>query len=502
MLHHLIQNASPLELSIPLGQLAAICSSVLVIRRILAHAARFRVPACQRKIIGILWIIPIYSVHSIFTFSETKVQLIADLIRDSYEAFVLYMFFSLTICILCEGEGGQIDASYLQRLLADIQKSPQWLLYIKRCILQYAAIRVAMTILGIVLTFLGLYEDRLDLYGPFLYMTAILSISCSVALYYLAQWYSFVKHDMQFLPHLLMVKFAGIKTIISLSFLESVVVSLFMQQYLGINKKIPIELQNILLLDTTTISRVNQDLVAVRLSHLLMSYTIPLFTAVLLWGYPVNPYLDETHPRGTLLTHGSRRLSNMSTATGDNTTASVQIPFQPLSRVSRAPQTSEYFGFRDTFADIKFLFREPRSDFSLFGYQPLTPLRDPPFTPLTQIASRTSLSPDERQRCSQSDSTIRISSVDRIAGLSQFNLSSVLAEAGVSRRSHEYSRLSTETNESGRSFIPSVILNPERHSLRFEGLVAPPRLSHQSVQNAATTPTLRSLSPGDALNPT
>eukprot|EP00397_Hematodinium_sp_SG-2012_P035924 GEMP01038721.1.p1 GENE.GEMP01038721.1~~GEMP01038721.1.p1 ORF type:complete len:473 (+),score=34.57 GEMP01038721.1:22-1440(+) len=462
MLHHLIQNASPLELSIPLGQLAAICSSVLVIRRILAHAARFRVPACQRKIIGILWIIPIYSVHSIFTFSETKVQLIADLIRDSYEAFVLYMFFSLTICILCEGEGGQIDASYLQRLLADIQKSPQWLLYIKR----------------------------------------FLSISCSVALYYLAQWYSFVKHDMQFLPHLLMVKFAGIKTIISLSFLESVVVSLFMQQYLGINKKIPIELQNILLLDTTTISRVNQDLVAVRLSHLLMSYTIPLFTAVLLWGYPVNPYLDETHPRGTLLTHGTRRLSNMSTATGDNTTASVQIPFQPLSRVSRAPQTSEYFGFRDTFADIKFLFREPRSDFSLFGYQPLTPLRDPPFTPLTQIASRTSLSPDERQRCSQSDSTIRISSVDRIAGLSQFNLSSVLAEAGVSRRSHEYSRLSTETNESGRSLIPSVILNQERHSLRFEGLVAPPRLSHQSVQNAATTPTLRSLSPGDALNPT
>jgi len=386
---------------LPLGKLLSIISSIFVLRLIFEHAAHFRVPACQRKIIGILWMVPIYTAHSIIAFDNLKVQLVADLFRDSFEAFMIYMFFSLTICILCESEGGQLDATHLQRLLQHIKRDPRWLLMVKRCILQYSAIRVIITALGVILAVAGFKDEGIDPFSPFIYMTIILFVSCSLALHYLYSWYQHVKEDEQFKGHRIGLKFIGIKLIIFISFWQSVTVSFATEWILSDRTHIPETLGEIL--QVTAGTPLEEDLcehILVWLNHLVMSYCIPIFATILLYAYPLEVYLADYSPRhvqgfsskvpssmaGTVGgPHIHRRL--ISSPTGDihsgvedvecendicyidddaNTSGSIATPGQ--TRFSVKPHPAEYFGFRDTFHDIKLLFREPRTNASIFNF--------------------------------------------------------------------------------------------------------------------------------------
>ena len=77
---------------------AGICSflaCVVSLRLINSHLASFTTPKIQRKIVGILWIVPIFAIDSWLSLRFIKASVYLDMFRDCYEAYVIHLFLSL-----------------------------------------------------------------------------------------------------------------------------------------------------------------------------------------------------------------------------------------------------------------------------------------------------------------------------------------------------------------------------------------------------------------------
>ncbi len=58
----------------------------------------------QSKIIGILWMVPIYAVDSFVSLRFKNVALYVDMLRDCYEGYALYLFLALMVGYLGDGD--------------------------------------------------------------------------------------------------------------------------------------------------------------------------------------------------------------------------------------------------------------------------------------------------------------------------------------------------------------------------------------------------------------
>mmetsp|Transcript_39908 Transcript_39908/g.40700 ORF Transcript_39908/g.40700 Transcript_39908/m.40700 type:complete len:144 (-) Transcript_39908:27-458(-) len=75
----------------------AVCISV---RMISLHQINFTQADTQSKIVGILWMVPIYAVCSFLCLLIPEFALYIDLMRDCYEAYVLYLFLALMLAYM------------------------------------------------------------------------------------------------------------------------------------------------------------------------------------------------------------------------------------------------------------------------------------------------------------------------------------------------------------------------------------------------------------------
>lgn len=64
----------------------------------------------QSKIIGILWMVPIYAVDSFVSLRFKDAALYVDMLRDCYEGYALYLFLALMVGYL--GDGDEYKVSY------------------------------------------------------------------------------------------------------------------------------------------------------------------------------------------------------------------------------------------------------------------------------------------------------------------------------------------------------------------------------------------------------
>lgn len=60
-----------------------------------SHLRHYYKPEVQRRIMAVLWMVPIYSVTSWFSLVLPKLEPAFGAIRDCYEAYVLYMHASI-----------------------------------------------------------------------------------------------------------------------------------------------------------------------------------------------------------------------------------------------------------------------------------------------------------------------------------------------------------------------------------------------------------------------
>ncbi|KEG07924.1 transmembrane protein 184C [Trypanosoma grayi] len=198
------------------------------------HLARFDYPQLQIVVIRIIVMIPIYGLFSLLSLVLVNMRFFLETIRDTYESFVLYMFFILLLKY-CGGEG-QLLRSLKAKRYKGVHLFPVcWLptypldtafyLRCKRWVLQCALIKPMCSFLAMVLHPMGVYnEGSFTLDNAYTYVSVVINFSLTMSLYYLVLFEVELEKELHYAKPFL--KFLCIKTIIFFSFWQSVTVNL------------------------------------------------------------------------------------------------------------------------------------------------------------------------------------------------------------------------------------------------------------------------------------
>ncbi|CUM57949.1 solute transporter, putative [Bodo saltans] len=213
--------------------ICVVLSCFLTMREIREHIARYDYPHIQIYVLRVLLMIPIYGIFSIATVMVPSARFAFDTIRDTYESFVLYMFFSLLIAY-CGGEG-QLIRSLNAKRYKGVHPFPMcylplyaldtsFYLRCKRWVLQYALIKPICNFFAMVFHPFGLYDEtRWGWDNLCTYTTIITNISISYSLYYLVLFDIEVEKELRYCKPT--AKFICIKSIIFFAFWQSVVLN-------------------------------------------------------------------------------------------------------------------------------------------------------------------------------------------------------------------------------------------------------------------------------------
>ncbi|KAI0674597.1 organic solute transporter Ostalpha-domain-containing protein [Trametes maxima] len=203
----------------------------------------------QRYIVRILFMVPLYAVISLSSYFWWNHSTPLLLIRDCYESTVLTAFFYLLLLYISPDPHVQKDIfrknglsrEHDRRLrkrgqpaqnwmfpLGFIRRKPEDGLYflqlMKWGVLQYCVIRPTTTLAAVVLDYAGLYcEDSWSPGWGHIYITLVVSISVTIAMYCLIQLYMAVKVELA--PQKPLLKLFAIKAVVFLTFWQATFLS-------------------------------------------------------------------------------------------------------------------------------------------------------------------------------------------------------------------------------------------------------------------------------------
>ena len=90
---------------------------------ITSHLRHYYKPDVQRRVMAVLWMVPIYSVTSWFSLVLPRYDAGFSAIRDCYEAYAVYTFIALLIAILEDGKGLTALINTLAQHVSDERKA-------------------------------------------------------------------------------------------------------------------------------------------------------------------------------------------------------------------------------------------------------------------------------------------------------------------------------------------------------------------------------------------
>jgi len=216
----------------------AILGSLISFWHMTSHIRKLNEPIVQRKIIAIMWMIPIYSVTSWLGLVFTQTYGFLSLIKDIYEAYVIYTFLSLLIAIL--GRGNRDSVIELLIKHSDHLKPPLKLPFtstqsfasprekanaiLDQCQLfcmQFVFLRPITSVVTVIAD--SFNENRWELSMPQFYMMLMTNVSIFFAFTGLVRFYYAMKDELMWCNPF--NKFLCIKGIVFMTFWQSVVIS-------------------------------------------------------------------------------------------------------------------------------------------------------------------------------------------------------------------------------------------------------------------------------------
>eukprot|EP00510_Aplanochytrium_minuta_P007197 CAMPEP_0184042492 /NCGR_PEP_ID=MMETSP0955-20130417/66375_1 /TAXON_ID=627963 /ORGANISM="Aplanochytrium sp, Strain PBS07" /LENGTH=432 /DNA_ID=CAMNT_0026333253 /DNA_START=134 /DNA_END=1432 /DNA_ORIENTATION=- len=217
--------------------LVSLAVSVHLIRQ---HQKHWSKPRIQRKIVGILWMVPIYAITSWLSLRFKDAAVYLDMFRDCYEGYVIYLFLALMIAYLGNGNEYKVHDilnaideplahPYPMNLVLD--PIPLDASFLRRCkfgVMQFVAIKPIMTLFAAFLESQRLYEKgefRFD--RGYAYVSFVQNVSISWAFYDLALFYIALKSSLK--PFDPVPKFLAIKAVLFLSFWQGVLLATLAQ---------------------------------------------------------------------------------------------------------------------------------------------------------------------------------------------------------------------------------------------------------------------------------
>ncbi len=180
--------------------------------------------------------VPIYSISTWLNLIQSPLKYGFEPIREIYEAFVLYTFFSLltkylggerNIIISTRGRTPKDHIMWpLKYVLGKVDISdPYTFLWIKRAILQYTWLKPILLILIAFMQVIGIYHDnQISLTSGYVWIQLAYNATVTISLYALALFWYCLKTDLH--PYNPMMKFLSIKIIIFFSYWQTVVLAI------------------------------------------------------------------------------------------------------------------------------------------------------------------------------------------------------------------------------------------------------------------------------------
>lgn len=214
------------------------------------HLKHWSDPIAQRAILRILGMVPIYAVVSWLAILVGDYALYFMLVRDCYEAYVLYQFFALIVYytekespahfqtrhygiekIMGTESIGQLMTYFKETRFPfplcclTYQPSNRVFLHIKRCSLQYVFIKPCLSAIAILLHMLGLYHPgSFDYTHAYFWLISIENISAALALFFIFMFYDLVKKVIEM--HSPLMKFISIKILVFFVFWQGIIIGL------------------------------------------------------------------------------------------------------------------------------------------------------------------------------------------------------------------------------------------------------------------------------------
>ena len=105
------QDQFSMENSFMVYQLAGtftVLSCLISMWHMTAHMRKMNEPDVQRKILAILWMSPLYAVTSWFSLVFHSAEGYLAIIKDGYEAYIIYQFLSFCIAVLGKGDRNKV----------------------------------------------------------------------------------------------------------------------------------------------------------------------------------------------------------------------------------------------------------------------------------------------------------------------------------------------------------------------------------------------------------
>eukprot|EP00048_Salpingoeca_helianthica_P006948 m.104717 g.104717 ORF g.104717 m.104717 type:complete len:367 (-) comp14184_c0_seq1:23-1123(-) len=261
--------------------------------QIFKHLKHYNCPTQQKWIVRILFMAPIYAFASWMSLKFFHLSIYFDTVRNIYEAFVIYNFLSLCFEYL----GGEAAIMFAIKgrchhpswwnwtcCFSEFPYTPTFLRYCKQGTLQFCVVKLVMATVIIIMEATHTYNDGdLSANGGYLYVAIIYNISISIALMSLVFFYSATKDLLS--PHQPVLKFLIVKSIIFVSFWQSVVIAIIEKA------------------DVITSSKdgsIQAGELAVAYQNFLICFEMFFASVLYLYAFPWRPYVVEG--RGRLAT--------------------------------------------------------------------------------------------------------------------------------------------------------------------------------------------------------
>ncbi|EPQ28518.1 uncharacterized protein PFL1_03821 [Pseudozyma flocculosa PF-1] len=215
--------------------LSALFATLFSFYLIWKQLKNYRKPTLQRYVVRLLVMVPIYSIASIISLYSLNLADVIDLIRDLYEAFVIYCFFNLLIeylggerstIILLHGRRPQDHIFPINLFLHPMDASdPYTFLALKRGVLQYVQIKPILAILTVLLKSIGKYGDgKISPSNGYTWISFTYNVSVFLSLYCLGMFWKCLNADLA--PFRVTSKFLCVKGIIFFSFWQGLGISI------------------------------------------------------------------------------------------------------------------------------------------------------------------------------------------------------------------------------------------------------------------------------------
>ncbi|KAJ9474827.1 Transmembrane protein 184-like protein [Pseudozyma hubeiensis] len=281
-------SGSGRSLPLPLlvvSTLSAIFASLFSVYLIWKQLKNYRKPTLQRYVVRLLLMVPIYSIASVISLYSLQLADIIDLIRDLYEAFVIYCFFNLLIeylggerslIVLLHGRRPQEHLFPANLFLNDMDASdPYTFLALKRGVLQYVQVKPVLAVATLILKAAGKYEEgKISPTNGYTWVSFTYNVSVFLSLYCLGMFWKCLNDDLK--PFRVTSKFLCIKGIIFFSFWQGLGISILVAA--GLVKKVgPVY-------DPEYISMAIQDF--------MICLEMPIFALGHAWAFSHTDYID------------------------------------------------------------------------------------------------------------------------------------------------------------------------------------------------------------------